>query len=243
MTLVAAFRCQQGGILLCADREENDGYAKREVDKIYRIGEFVPCQVFIAGSGPGNIIRLANEEIHESMKSSAKNGENVFVEHRSIIEQALNAIYVKFAKILKLEPMNLIVVVAPRDSGINPLLYQTDTSVLIPESFYVAHGSGKIVADYLSDRLYRPYQNGRLDKGMIGLVAAFILREAEHSGIGVGMGFDMVFIHENNKSLHFIPPKYVEEIQAGASSLETAVHGYWKDHVTIPEWLAKTTLA
>jgi len=38
VTLVAAFRSGNGGILLCADREENEGYAKREVDKIYHIG-------------------------------------------------------------------------------------------------------------------------------------------------------------------------------------------------------------
>src|SRR5208283_3774101 len=229
-----------GGILLCADREENDGSAKREVDKIYRIREFVPCEVFIAGSGPGNVIRLANEEIHASMKTSAKSGENIFVEHRGIIEQSLGAIYTKVGKILKLEPMNLIFVVAPRDIGSLPLLYHTDGPVLIPESYYVAHGSsGKVIADYLSDRIYRPYQQGQLDKGMMGLVAAFILREAEHSGIGVGLGFDMVFIHEGDKSLHFIPPDAEKKIEAGIASFGDAIHSYWKDHATVPEWLTK----
>ena len=36
MTLVAAFRARENGILLCADREETDGWLqKRSVDKIY----------------------------------------------------------------------------------------------------------------------------------------------------------------------------------------------------------------
>ena len=33
MTLVAAFRCRNGGILLCADREENGGYAEEKSRK------------------------------------------------------------------------------------------------------------------------------------------------------------------------------------------------------------------
>ncbi len=134
MTLIAALRCRQGGILVCADREENDGCGKREVDKIYRICEFIPCEFFIAGSGPGNVIRLANEEIHESLKAASKAGEDVLVEHRGILEQSLNTIYSKFGKVLKPEPMNLIVVVAQRQLGTVPLLYQTDGQVLVPES-------------------------------------------------------------------------------------------------------------
>jgi hypothetical protein len=43
MTLAAAFRCQNGGILLCADREENDGVTKRQIDKIYHIKTIPTC--------------------------------------------------------------------------------------------------------------------------------------------------------------------------------------------------------
>lgn len=37
MTLIAGFRANKGGILLGADREENDGFSKREVGKISRV--------------------------------------------------------------------------------------------------------------------------------------------------------------------------------------------------------------
>jgi hypothetical protein len=40
MTLVAAFRCSSGAIMLLADREENDVITRREVDKIYKINMF-----------------------------------------------------------------------------------------------------------------------------------------------------------------------------------------------------------
>jgi len=239
MTLVAAFRCQQGGILLCADREENDGYAKREVDKIYRIGELPACEVFLAGAGPGNVIRLANQEIHLSLGKASANHVDVLAQHCNLIEEALTAICVRFAEVLELEPMNLIIVVAPRSVGSVPLLYQAQGNVLIPETYYVAHGSGKTISDYLSDRLYKPIQHGRLDKGMLGLLATFILREAGESSAGVGLGFDMVFIFDGNKELHFIPPASVKEIETGIPPLADAVHSYWESHVRIPEWLAK----
>jgi len=238
MTLVAAFRCRQGGILLCADREENDGYARREVEKIYRVDGLPACEVFLAGTGPGNIIRLANEEIHLTLGTASANRVNVMAEHRRLIEQAVAAIYVRFGKVLKQEPMGMIIVVAPRAHGV-PLLYHTDNAVLVPETYYAAYGSGKTVADYLSDRIYRPHQHGGLDKGLIGVMAAFILREAEQSSAGVGLGFDMVFIHEGDKSLHFIPPDAAKEIEAGVPSLADAIYSYWKDHATVPEWLTK----
>jgi hypothetical protein len=56
MTLIAAFRAREGGVLLCADREENDGFSKREVEKISRLS-LLQCQMFIAGAGYAPIIK------------------------------------------------------------------------------------------------------------------------------------------------------------------------------------------
>ena len=61
MTLVAAYRSAEGGVLLCADREENDGWlAKRSVDKIYPI-HLLPCDFYLAGAGPTPAIVKTNE--------------------------------------------------------------------------------------------------------------------------------------------------------------------------------------
>src|SRR6266436_8926054 len=68
MTLTNAFRARNGGVLLCADREENDGYAKTEIDKIYAITtDLKTCEVFISGAGPSDIIRKAKEHIRRSL--------------------------------------------------------------------------------------------------------------------------------------------------------------------------------
>jgi 20S proteasome alpha/beta subunit len=239
MTLVAAFRCQKGGILLCADREESDGNAKREVDKIYRIREFVPCEIYLAGSGSENIVRLATEEIHASFTKASAEGDDVLTEHRGIVEQSLGVIYGKFPEMLSQYPMNLIVVVVPRSRGAIPLLYHTDAGAMIPESFYVAHGSGKTVADYLSDRLYRPYQQGQLGDDTLLLLAAFICREAEASSPGVGLGIDMRLIRDEAGFVTIFPDQ-VKKIQDCAPKLAEALYGYWKSkEVGIPEKIAE----
>ena len=234
MTLIAAFRCRNGGILLCADREENDGYAKREVDKIYRVPLLIPCEFFIAGAGPTSIITNACNEIHRSIKQAADNGTDVLVEHEKLLKDGLKSIHKQYAKTLLSWPMSLIIVVAPRAGGTVPLLYRTEGEILIPEPIYTAHGSGKVVCDYLADRLF---EYDRIDKSYLALLAAFIFREAERSATGVGLGANMIFIHEGNKSLHILEADAVKEIEAGIPSLADALHSYWKDHAKVPEWL------
>ena len=69
MTLVAAFRGRDGGVLLCADREESENYAKRDVDKIYEI-PMLPIQIYLAGAGPSAPIARANMEIHNALSAA-----------------------------------------------------------------------------------------------------------------------------------------------------------------------------
>jgi 20S proteasome alpha/beta subunit len=236
MTLVAAFRCQKGGILLCADREESDGLTKRAVDKIYRIMEPLQCEVFIAGAGPGDIIRVANREIHLEFLASVASKEDSLADHPYLIEKPLKAIHAKFSKRLKYDPMNLIVVVAPRAEGHHPILYWTNEADLIPEYFYTAHGSGRTVSNYLADKLYTPYREGKLGKDMMGLLGAFILREAGESVVGVG-GADMLFIREGEYERQHIGHERFGEFIAGIPNFADMVHAYWKEHATIPTWL------
>jgi hypothetical protein len=76
MTLVAAFRCRNDGILLCADREENDGYLKRDIDKIYRF-PLSQYHVFITGAGASTIILRACEKIHQRLSLADANGVDI----------------------------------------------------------------------------------------------------------------------------------------------------------------------
>jgi hypothetical protein len=69
------------------------------------------------------------------------------------------------------------------------------------------------------------------------ILAAFILREAGDSSLGVGMGANMVFIHEGEKALHFMPPATVKEMQEAIPSLRDAIVSYWPGRIQFPDWM------
>jgi hypothetical protein len=232
MTLVNAFRCLNGGILLCADREENDGYNKREVDKIVRIRELHAFEVFIAGAGPSGVITKTCGEIHQSLLKAEYGGDDLWNGHTRLMESVLKSIHEQYAEHLASYPMNLLIVVAER-TRYSPLLYRTELEMLIPETTYAACGTGKPISDYLSDRLYA---YGRLESRATGILAAFISREAQDSSYGVGLGTDMVFIHEGDKSLYFIHPPKVKELQECIPTLGECVNSSWPSKVTVPAW-------
>lgn len=236
MTLVAGFRCRNNGILLCADRAETNDFQKRAVEKIYRIAGLLPCEVFLAGAGPSGVVTNAYTDIHEYLNHCVSSGADIVAEHKILFETVLKAIHERYADNLQECAMNLIIVVAPRTIGKAPKMYRTEGSMVIPAPYYASIGSGKIIADYLADRLY---EYGRLDRGYLAVLAAFILQEAENSSSGVGLGAEMIVIYDGENCLRSIPPDSVKEIQAGIPSLWDTVHSYWKEHATMPEWLAK----
>jgi len=231
MTLVAAFRGPKGGILLCADREENDGYTRREVDKIYYFN-MVPCQVFVAGAGPSGIVTTADVEIRSALFKAHSDGANIIQEHKSIVESTLRDIHKRYAANLKSGYLDLLIVIAPLGQVMVPLLYRTELAMMVPEPYYAAYGSGKALCDYFSDRLY---EYGRLDKDSMKVLATFILRETEKAASGVGLGADMWFIHEGDTSVHRISTGVIREFQALIPSIEESLWSDWKTNVKIPQ--------
>jgi hypothetical protein len=68
MTLVAAFRCREYGVLLCGDRKEDDGVAVREVEKIFHNTTGFPgFQIFMAGAGPTTVVLDCWRMIQETL--------------------------------------------------------------------------------------------------------------------------------------------------------------------------------
>jgi 20S proteasome alpha/beta subunit len=233
MTLVAAFRCVKGGIMLCADQEENDGFARREVDKIYKFN-LLSAQIFIAGSGPSAMVTKVQAEIGETLLKANWEGEDIQRGHKDVIEQCLRSFHKQYAANLKGGFLDLVIIVAPLDPKYAPMMYRTELAALIPEPLYYATGTGKTICDYFADRLY---EYGRLDKDSMKIVGAFILREAEKSAAGVGMGADIQFIHEGDKSVHYLSPEVVKKLQDLIPPIQESIWDDWKVKVKIPESL------
>jgi 20S proteasome alpha/beta subunit len=221
-------------VLLCADREEDDGHSKREIDKIYQIQNVPGFDIFIATAGLTSISTNLCVCIHENFIRAVNEGVDILNDHQAILEYCLKLIHEKYASEINNSPIHVITVVAPHASDRVPMVYGNDREILIPTPLYVSYGSGKGIADYLSDRMYT---HGRFDKGSLAVLAAFIFREAERSSLGVGLGVDMVFIQDHKKQIHSIAPKYVSQLQSSIPDLQDCVLRCWEKDVQIPDWI------
>lgn len=237
MTLVAAYRSRDGGLLLCADREENDGYGKRSVDKIYP-AYLNPCTIYFAAAGPSNAIVRGCEEAHNVLMEAFREGKDILREYKPLIEKSLQTVHKQFAVVLKEWPMNFLIVVVAKAPNSVPILYRTDGAAMIQEHYYAAFGTGKLICDYFSDSLY---EYPRFDKTNLLALAAFIFREAHKSASGVGEDVNMIFIRPTPAlgETQGIPPESVRELQGGIPQLRETILEYWKEHAKMPEWAAE----
>jgi len=236
MTLVAAFRCSKGGVMLCADREENDGYTRREVDKIYRLN-LTTGQVFLAGAGPSGIVTAAFADIHQDFAKAHAEGNNVWLpeQHKPLIESRLRLLHKQYKDNIKPGYLDLLIVIAPFAADRFPMVYRTELALIIPEPCYVAAGTGKTLSDYFADRLY---ECARIDKDSLKVLGAFILRETEKAAAGVGLGADIQFIHEGDKSVHHLFSGVVKEIQNLIPQVSESLWSDWTAKVRLPQHLA-----
>jgi 20S proteasome alpha/beta subunit len=238
MTLIAAFRTGNGGILLCADREENDTFAKRQSGKISRVN-LSSGSIFLAGSGPSGVVTRTYADIEESLTQAEASGKDIARDHKSLIESCLKAIHTKYAANLRNCFLGLIIVFVPSDQASIPLLYRTELAMLIPEPFYIAYGAGKTIADYLSDRLYGEADQlfGHvIDNQVILAIALFIFREVANSVDGVGSGADMYLIRATDSaSVRQICSDVVKELQEKVPAFSDSVFAHWKRRVRLPK--------
>jgi hypothetical protein len=230
MTLIAAFRAREGGILLCADREENDGFSKREVEKISRLS-LPQCQMLIAGAGATPLVKKAQAACEEAITIAAKDGVDLRPKHHDLLERALEATYARYVKSQNDEIRLLIVIVLDSDPRV-PILYRTHSAMLVEESLYAAEGIGKFFSDFLADR---PYLHG-IGKAQLLLMASFIFRETAQAVSGVGLGAEMVLIYSGNRTLEFYGTQSLEELQSGIPELADSLYAHWKDNAKLPDW-------
>jgi 20S proteasome alpha/beta subunit len=230
MTLIAAFRASAGGILLCADREENDGFAKRDVSKISRWSNR-QFQMFIAGAGSTAIIKKTQDACELAMNKAVQEGADIEAQHHEILERALEATYARYVKDER-DQIALLIVAAVEKEPRVPFLYRSQSTMLIREEFYAAEGSGKFISDFLADRMYSYV----LGKPQLLLLASFIFREAGEAVSGVGLGAEMVLIYNGDRSMQFYGPGNIRDLQAGIPKLAASIYSHWTDSAKLPEW-------
>lgn len=230
MTLIAAFRAREGGVLLCADREENDGFSKREAEKISRLS-LPQCQMFIAGAGATHLIKKAQAACEEAIAIAAKHGLDLRSNHHHLLEEALEVTYARYVKSQN-DEIRLLIVIALDSEPRVPILYRSHSAMLVEESLYAAEGIGKFFSDFLANRLY---QHG-IGKAQLLLLASFIFRETAQAVSGVGLGAEMVIIYSGNRTLEFYGPRSVEELQSGIPTLADSLYVHWKDNAKLPDW-------
>jgi 20S proteasome alpha/beta subunit len=235
MTLIASFRCSDGGVLLCADREQSQQIAKRSVDKIFRI----PCNqgtFLIAGAGRSSIVDNTFARLETAIKTADANNVNLFDRHQDVIGTVLHEIHEEFIWGKHDEytrAIKLIVTASFVSPHSTPFVYGTDEEILYPHQLYGCAGVGQDLAYYFADKLYNEHLSG---EGTV-LLAAFIFREVSHSVSGVGLGTDMQFLAAKGQRRIRIPSNKVQELESGIPDIEKAIADAWNGKISIPDWL------
>ena len=114
-----------------------------------------------------------------------------------------------------------------------PLMYRTEGRMLLPAGTYAACGTGKVIADYLADRLYR---HG-MERTNLWVLAAFIFREASNASAGVGLGTDMILIFDGDRLMRSAGQDVVKELQSDIPPLADSLYAHWGQGVNVPDAL------
>lgn len=236
MTLVAGIRCSSGGILLCADREENLGSSKRSVDKIDRL-KLQTAEFYFLGAGRPSILANFLEQIGNDLRASEARNEDLFRTHRTTIQSCLTSIYGTYIwnRMDSADRQINLVIAASFYGSTAPvsMLYGTDDDIIFPAVSHVCAGSGMDLAYYFADRLIS-YPPGRRSAM---LLAAFIFREVRESIAGVGLGTDMKFISGKERARYEWPHEHVKKVDAILPSAKDALIQLWTKGFNIPDWL------
>jgi len=241
MTLIAGFPCSDG-ILICADREESDGYARRAVHKITSFN-LKNSNYVIAGAGRSSILSNAIPRIEMALRKAEECGDDLLETHRSIIGNSLQLIHEELIWSSK-DPeaserfINLIIAASFETvrGEVVTALYGTDKDI-VSADFYVFKGIGSDLAHYFADKLFVPSPNDRI---WSIILATFIFREVRESIEGVGLGTEMVFLSGRKRGLrHEIGYEAIHDLEDGIISVRDALSTLWNNRVKLPVWLTE----
>jgi 20S proteasome alpha/beta subunit len=101
MTLVAGFRCSDGGILVCADREESGDGTKRSIDKL-KEWKSKNAHFIFATSGTSAVVANLYARLTEQLD---KNADTLQSTHATVISDVLRSIHKDFKEFKEWEEL------------------------------------------------------------------------------------------------------------------------------------------
>lgn len=230
MTLIAGFRCADGGILMCADREESGDGTKRSVCKL-REWMCNDAHFIFGASGTAAVIANLYSRLEDAL---AANEHDLLHSHVAVISEVLRSVHKDFKEFKEWEEM-VIAASFYRDVSIPvaSFLYGTVGNALEPQAEYVCKGGGKDLARYFFHRLFNPWP----DRRRAIIVSAFVFREVEDHVEGVGRGTDIKYFATQQRLVQTVPHNDVKSLEDAIPSLKDALFGCWRQGITIPSWL------
>lgn len=241
VTLIAGFRLDRGGVLICADREESTGTGKRSVDKIDRFN--LPSSSYvIAGSGLSPILANALPRIRQSLEEAEKRGRDLRNEHQSIISSALRPLHEEMIWGRNDESdrnISLIIAAAfgQRKGEVRTALYGTYDDTLYPANAYLCEGCGRDLAYYLAAKLYSGPYFSLPNRPTAIARAAFIFGEVRESVSSVGLGTDMLLLSGMERGVRTIPYAEIKELDEKIPELRKGIQLSFNQEVTVSDWL------
>jgi 20S proteasome alpha/beta subunit len=230
MTLIAGFRCTDGGILMCADREESGDGTKRSVDKLKEL-RLADADFVFAASGSAIIVTNLYQRLEEALRA---NEDDLLASHVSVISGVLRSIHKEFREFKEWE--ELVIAAAFYQDTTIPIasfLYSTYGNYLRPEQHFVCKGGGKDLAGYFFHRLFNPWPDRRRSV----IVAAFVFREVEDHVEGVGRGTDIKYMATHKRLIQTVPHGDVKALEDAIPSIKDVLFERWHQGITIPSWL------
>ena len=201
MTLIIGALCSDG-IFMCSDTEEGTALGNKAVRKLRRLsGDSWHMAFGSAGFGP--ICDVALQRVSNAARGA---GDNFIVDYEKVIGSEMAKLYDQYLhyslpdQVRYDRQISLVICLFNRQTK-EASLYRTDEEILQPVSEpYACVGSGKGIADYYLERLFRDFR-APLFSGCPPRIheaerlLQFVMKEAKQSVGGVGGNTDTVNIH------------------------------------------------
>ena len=187
MTIVAGFRSDQG-LVLCADTQETvSNLSKRHVPKLIfeptgRLGTTQALHTddlaaAFCGAGDGPFLDMLVREAWEAAQRGT-NLENACARATKAIKQT----YREYGEIYQPGSCPIVDLVFGLKMHGNSKLFIANGPVITEKTEYISAGAGFYLADFLSDRMYKPY----LPLNACVILAAYVLFQAKEHVDGCG---------------------------------------------------------